>query len=182
MIVFPLELSMMKILEKHSIMTQLEQLIQRMHHDTIMTCSQNEFKEFYKKCNIARHNITPYTHQQNGVLERIITMMTGKARSVINGVDLGQEVWVEAMNIGCHLVIRLPSQALDDTTPYEIWTCKKPFLKHIMVFGFYFYVHIPKENRAKVDNKDEQCIFIRYKYGLKGFMPCNSKTKKVLYS
>jgi hypothetical protein len=46
-------------------------------------------------------------------------------------------------------------------------------MTHLMVFGCDVYVHIPKENRSKLDKKAEKCIFIGYKYGLKGYKVWN---------
>ena len=52
-------------------------------------------------------------------------------------------------------------------TPQEVWTGKEISLTHLKVFGYDAYVHVPKENRSKLDKKDDKCIFIGYKYGLK---------------
>jgi hypothetical protein len=49
-------------------------------------------------------------------------------------------------------------------------------------FGCDSYVHVPKENRSKLDNKDEKCIFIGYKDGVKGYNLWNLETKKIVYS
>jgi hypothetical protein len=38
---------------------------------------------------------------------------------------------------------------------HEVWTGKKPSIEHIIVFGCDAYVHVPKENRIKMDNKYE---------------------------
>jgi transposase len=51
----------------------------------------NEFKEFYKKCGIARKKTTPYTPQHNGVAERMNRTLMENARSMLSGVGLGQE-------------------------------------------------------------------------------------------
>jgi hypothetical protein len=50
------------------------------------------------------------------------------------------------------------------------------------VFGFDAYVHVPKENRSKLDKKAEKCIFIGYKDGVKGYKLWNPETKKIVYS
>jgi hypothetical protein len=73
------------------------------------------------------------------------------------------------MGTACFLVNRSPSSMLDEKIPHEVWTGKKPSLKHFRVFGFDAYVHVPKENRSKLDNKAEKCIFVGYKYGIKGY-------------
>ena len=83
-----------------------------------------------------------------------------KARCMLSGARLGQEFWVEVVGTTCYMVNRSPSSALDDKTLQEVWTSKKPSLTHLKVFGYDAYVHVPKENRSKLDNKVEKCIFI----------------------
>ena len=50
------------------------------------------------------------------------------------------------------------------------------------MFGCDAYVHVPKENRSKMDKKAEKCIFIGYKDGVKGYNLWNPETKKNVYS
>jgi hypothetical protein len=69
----------------------------------------------------------------------------------------------------CYLANRSSSSVSDDKTPQEVWSGKKHSLTHLKVFGCEAYVHVPKENMSKLDKKDEKCIFIGYKYGLKGY-------------
>ena len=67
------------------------------------------------------------------------------------------------MDTACYLVNSSPSSALEDKTPQEVWTSKKPSLSHLRVFGCDAYVHVPKEKRTKLDSKFEKYIFIGYK-------------------
>ena len=64
----------------------------------------------------------------------------------------------------CYLFNRSPSLALEDKTPQEICTGKKPSLSHLGVFGCDAYVHVPKEKRTKLDSQSEKCIFVRPLY------------------
>eukprot|EP00253_Pinus_taeda_P016081 PITA_16081 len=82
------------------------------------------------------------------------------ARSMLSGARLGQEFWVEAVETSCYLVNRSPSTTLEDKTPQEVSTGKKPSLSHLRVFGCDAYVHVPKEKMTKLDSKSEKCIFI----------------------
>jgi hypothetical protein len=107
--------------------------------------------------------------------------MTEKSRSMLNDGDLGEELWAEAVGTTCYLVNRSDSSTLDDKTPNEVWTGKKPSLQHLRVFGCDAYVHVPKENRSKLDKKVEKCIFIGYKDGVKGYKLWNPKTNKTVY-
>ena len=129
---------------------------------------KKKFEEFCKKCGIARQKNTPYTPQQNGVAERMNITLMEKERSMLSGIGLGQEFWVEAVETARYLVNISPSLALEDKTPHEVWTSKKLSLSHLRVFGCDAYVHVPKDKRTKLDNKSERWIFIGYKDGLKG--------------
>jgi hypothetical protein len=91
-------------------------------------------------------------------------------------------VWTEVVGTACYLVNQSPSSSLDGKTPHEVWTGKKPSLTHLMVFGCDAYAHVPKENTSKIDKRDEKCIFIGYKDGLKGYKLWNQEIKKVVYN
>jgi hypothetical protein len=105
-----------------------------------------------------------------------------KSRCMLSGAGIGQEFWAKAMGTACYLVNRSPSSALGDKTPQEVWTGKEPSLTHLKVFGCDAYVHVPKENKSKLDKKAEKCIFIGYKDGLKSYNLWKLETKKVVYS
>jgi hypothetical protein len=105
-----------------------------------------------------------------------------KIRSMLSGAELGHEFWEEALGTTCYLVNQSPSSTLDEKNPHEVWTKKKPSIQHLRVFGCDAYVHVPKENRSKLDKKDEKCIFIGYKDGVKGYNLWNPETKKTIYS
>ena len=83
---------------------------------------------------------------KNRVAERMKKTLMERERSMLSGVRLGQEFWVEAVETACYLVNRSPSSPLEDKTPQEVWTRKKPSLSHLRVFGSDAYVHVPKEN------------------------------------
>eukprot|EP00253_Pinus_taeda_P001996 PITA_01996 len=148
--------------------------------DNIGEFYSKEFEEFSKKCGIAWHKNTPYTPQQNGVVERMNKTLMERVRSMLSGVRLGQEFWIEAVETTCYLVNRSPSSALEDKNPQEVWTFKKPYLSHLRVFGCDAYVHVPKEKRTKLDSKSEKCIFTGYKVGLKGYKIWKPATRKVV--
>ena len=43
-------------------------------------------------------------------------------------------------------------------------------------------MRIPKDKRRKLDNKEEKCIFVDYKDGIKGYKLWNHVTRKIVYN
>ena len=99
---------------------QTEKKIKVLMKDNGGEFCKKEFEQFCKKCGIAWQKTTPYTPQQNGVAEIMNRMLMEKARSMLSGVGIGQELWAEAMETACYLVNKSPSSTLDDKTPQEV--------------------------------------------------------------
>ena len=83
-----------------------------------------------------------------------------KARSMLSGAGLGQELWALAVDTACYLKNRSPTSALVDKTPYEVWSGQKPSVAHLRVFGCEAFMHVPKEKRSKLDNKAENASLL----------------------
>ena len=105
-----------------------------------------------------------------------------KARSMLSGVGLEQRFWAEAVATAFYLVKKSPTSAVVGKTPMEVWSGKKPSIRHLHVFGCEAYAHVPKEKRSKLENKAVKCIFIGYSAGVKGYKLWDPVTSKVLYS
>jgi hypothetical protein len=88
-----------------------------------------------------------------------ITLMD-KARSMLSGAGLAQEFWVEVVNTTKYLLNMSPSLALVNLTPHKVWYSKNPLVSHLKLFGCDVFVHVPKENRSKMDIKTIKCIII----------------------
>jgi hypothetical protein len=141
-----------------------------------------EFNQFCKQCSISRQNTTPYTPKQNGFVERMNRTLMDKARSMLSGVGLTQELWVEAVDTKKYLLNMSPSSALINTTPHEVCWGKNPSVSHLKVFGYDAFVHVPKEKRSKLDKKVVNCIFVGYKEGMKGYKLWDPASRKTMYS
>ena len=104
-----------------------------------------------------------------------------KERSMLIYARLSQEFWVEAMDIACYLVNQFPTSTLVGKTPhvhvmikmYLSWTSQSLWL--------YAYVHVLKENKIKLDNDVDKCIFTGYNDGIKGYKLWNPITNKMLF-
>ena len=105
-----------------------------------------------------------------------------KARSMLSGAGLGQELWEVVVDTACYLKNRSPTSTLVDKTPHEVWYGKKYSIEHLRIFECDAFKHVPKEKRIKMDNKEGKCIFVGYKDGIRGYKPWNPITRKIVYS
>ncbi|KAH9291059.1 hypothetical protein KI387_044630, partial [Taxus chinensis] len=109
-------------------------------------------------------------------------MLMEKARSMLIGAGLEKRFWAEAVTTTCYLINRSPTSMLVDKMPMEVWLGKKHSIRHLRVFGYEAYAHVPKEKRTKLDSKAVKCIFIGYGYGVKGYKLWDPIAQKVIYS
>jgi len=61
-----------------------------------------------------------------------------------------------------YIMNQTPTTSIHGMTPEKKFTCKKPNVSHLRVFGCIAYVHILDEKRSKLDPKAKKCIFIGY--------------------
>ena len=70
--------------------------------------------------------------------------------------------WGEAVNTAVYFINRLPSLPLNFDIPQRVWTGKDVPYSHFEVFGCKAFMHVPKEQRMKLDDKATSCIFVGY--------------------
>jgi len=121
-----------------------------------------EFTTFCKERGIKRQLTNPHTPQQNGVAERKNRTIMEMARSMLNGKSLPNSFWAEAVNTAVYILNRCTTKAVDGRTPQEAYSGKKPSVAHLKVFGSECFMHIPDEERTKLQPKSRKCIFLGY--------------------
>ncbi|KAE9610159.1 putative RNA-directed DNA polymerase [Lupinus albus] len=77
---------------------------------------------------------------------------------------------------------RLLSSILDFKSPFEVLMHKQFDLQQLKVFGCLCYASTLTRNRQKLDARARKCIFIGYKFGTKGFLLQDIKTREIFLS
>ena len=131
-------------------------------------CSRN-FDEYLKQKGITRQLTVPNNPAQNGLAERMNRTIVESARSMMFHSNLSVNFWAEAVNTAVYLKNRSPTTALDGITRYECLFNRKPDVAHLRVFGCIAFVHVPSDQRKKLDRKSRKVIFVGYPDGTKGY-------------
>ncbi|KAK2979863.1 hypothetical protein RJ640_002776 [Escallonia rubra] len=141
-----------------------------------------EFKAFCEQNGIHRPLTIPYSPQQNGVVERKNRSIVNMTRSMLKSKNLPKEFWAEAVDCAVYLSNRSSTRSVWNQTPQEAWSGYKPSVSHLKVFGSIAYVHVPDQQRKKLDDKSEKFIFIGYSQESKGYKLYNPVDKKMKVS
>ena len=142
----------------------------------------HEFKEYCSKHGIRHEKTVPGTPQHNGVAERMNRTIVEKVRCMLRTAKLPKSFWGAAVLTACYLINRSPSAPLGFDVPEKVWTCKEISYNHLKVFGCKAFIHVPKEQRSKLDDKALPCIFIGYGNEEFGYKVWDPKTRKVIRS
>eukprot|EP00253_Pinus_taeda_P028318 PITA_28318 len=117
-------------------------------------CSK-DFESYCDMNGIKRQHTTTYTPQQNGIAERKNHTMVEMARCMLQTKGLSNSYWGDAVATTVYILNHSPTSALENMTPYEATYGEKPNVNHFKVFGCLTYVHVPDQNRKKLDAKSE---------------------------
>lgn len=144
--------------------------------------TSNRFQAHLKTCGI-RHELTiPKTPEQNGVAERLNRTLVETTRAMLLDAKLPHQFWAEAVSTATYLRNRSPTSAVEGATPHQAWYGQKPRVEHLRVFGSAAYVHIPKDERGKLDPKAKKCVLLGYGNVRKGYRVYDHSSRKVFYS
>jgi hypothetical protein len=133
------------------------------------------------KRGITHRKTAGYSLEQNGSAERLNRDLQEKGRAMLEDSGLGEELWAKAMVTANYIRNRLPSR-VHRKTPWEKFFGEKPDVNHMRVFGARAYMHIPKENRKKMQSVSEKGVFVGYELDCKAYRVLRERNGRILVS
>ena len=141
-------------------------------------CS-DEFNTLCKKEGIVRLRIVRHTPQQNGVAECMNRTLMEKVRCMLSNAQLSKSFWKEVASTACYLINRSPSVAIEKKTPQEVWSSSPATYLDLKIFECPAYAHV---DNGKLEPRSMKCIFLGYRFGVKGYKLWCPETKKLVIS
>ncbi|RVW93925.1 Retrovirus-related Pol polyprotein from transposon TNT 1-94 [Vitis vinifera] len=126
------------------------------------------FAKFLEKRGIRAQYTMPGTPQQNGVAERRNRTLMEMVRSMMSYSSVPISLWGEALKTAMYILNRVPSKAVPKT-PFELWTGRKPSLRHIHIWGCPAEARIYNPHEKKLDSRTISGYFIGYPDKSKGY-------------
>ncbi|CAM8940925.1 unnamed protein product [Rhodiola kirilowii] len=127
------------------------------------------FAKFLENRGICAQYTMPGTPQQNGVAERRNRTLMDMVRSMLRNCSLPTSLWIYALKTATYLLNRVPSKAVPKT-PYELWTGRKPSVKHLRVWGCPTEVKLYNPHEKKLNPRTVSGFFIGYPEKSKGYI------------
>ncbi|GJV49100.1 retrovirus-related pol polyprotein from transposon TNT 1-94 [Tanacetum coccineum] len=98
----------------------------------------------------------------NGLAERMNRTLVERVRCLLSHAGLPVSFWGETLNTAVHVINLTPCVPLRFDVPDRVWSGKDVSYHHLRVFGCKASVHIPKDERSKLDVKNKPCVFLGY--------------------
>jgi hypothetical protein len=141
-----------------------------------------DFQAYFQSQGIIHQTTCPQTPEQNGLSELKNRHLLDMARSLLLSSHMPKYLWGEAVLTASHLINRLPSSTLHGQVPFEVLSTHVsiPSLNTLpaRVFGCVVFVHLPKNQRSKLDARALRCVFVGYGTHQKGYKCYHPPTQK----
>jgi len=120
------------------------------------------------------------TPQQNDVLERRNQTLMNMVRSMLSNSSVPISLWMYALKNAMYLLNRVPSKTIQNT-PFELWTSRKPSLRHLHVWGCQEEIRIYNPQENKLDARIINGHFIGYPTKSKRYMfYCPTRSTRIV--
>jgi hypothetical protein len=117
-------------------------------------------EEYLEEEGIEHEFSAPYTHQENGVVERKNMTLIDMARTMLGEYKTSERFWSEALNTACHAINCLYLHRLLKKTTYELLTGNKPNVSYLRVFGSKCYILVKKGRHSKFAPKSVEGFYL----------------------
>jgi hypothetical protein len=137
-----------------------------------------EFTSYCMDDCVQHHYSTPYSPQQNGVVERRNHMVVGMTRTLLKQRGMSDVFWGEAVVTTVYIPNCSPTKALIGWTLYEACHGRKPAVSHLRVFDCLAF---SKElgHIGELDDRSTPVVFIGYAEGSKAYHILDPRTHRV---
>jgi hypothetical protein len=122
----------------------------------------SQIEGFLEEEGIKHEFSSPYTPQQNGVVERKNRTLLDMARTMLDEYKTPDRFWAEAINTTCYSINRLYLHWILKKTSYELLTGKKPNVSYFRVFGSKCFILVKRGRKYKFAPKVVEGFLLGY--------------------
>ncbi|KAL0391906.1 UNVERIFIED_CONTAM: Retrovirus-related Pol polyprotein from transposon RE1 [Sesamum radiatum] len=166
----------------NTIKTQYDAIVKIVRTDNGSEFVNSSCNTLFQSLGITHQRTSPYSPQQNGVVERKHKHLLAVARALLFEGSLPRRFWGECILTATYLINRLPSSLLQWKSPFEILHNKSPSFDHLRVFGCLCYATNVQPHKDKFAHRADKCIFLGYCQLQKAYRLYNLQSHSLLTS
>jgi hypothetical protein len=156
--------------------------IKKIRSDNGTEFKNSQIEGFLDEEGIKHEFSSPYTPQQNGVVERKNRTLLDMARTMFDEYKTPDRIWAEVINTACYSVNRLYLHRILKKTSYELLTGKKPNFSYFRVFGSKCFILIKRGRNYKFAPKAVEGFLLGYDSNTRAYRVFNKSTGLVKVS
>jgi transposase InsO family protein len=127
--------------------------IKKIRSDNGTEFKNSQIEGFLEDEGIKHEFSSPYTPQQNGVVERKNITLLDMARTMLDEYKTLDRFWAEAINTARYSINRLYLHLILKKTSYELLTSKKSNVSYFRVFGSKCFILVKRGRKSKLAPK-----------------------------
>jgi hypothetical protein len=158
---------------------EFELPIKKVRSDNGSEFQNTNVEEFLDEEGIKHEFATPYTPQQNGVVERKNRTLIEMARTMLDEYKTQYIFWAEAINTACHAINRLYLHKFHKKTSYDLIIGKKPKVSYFRVFGCKCFILNKRPRTSKFAPKVDEGFFLGYGPNEHAYRVFNLTTERI---
>jgi hypothetical protein len=150
--------------------------IKKIRSDNGTEFRNSQIEGFLEEEGIKHEFSSPYTPQQNGVVERKNRTLLDMARTMLDEYKTPDRFWAEATNTACYSINRLYLHQILKKISYELLTGKKPKVSYFRVFGSKYFILIKIGRNSKFAPKAVEGFLLGYDSNTRAYRVFNKST------
>jgi hypothetical protein len=150
--------------------------IKKIRSDNGTEFKNSQIEGFLEDEGIKHEFSSPYTPQQNGVVERKNRTLLDMARTMLDEYKTPDRFWTEAINTACYSINRLYLHRILKKTSYELLTGKKPNVSYFRVFGSKCFILLKRGRKSKFAPKVVEGVLLGYDSNTRAYRVFNKST------
>jgi transposase InsO family protein len=153
--------------------------IKKIRSDNGTKFKNSQIEGFLEDEDIKHDFSSPYTPQQNGVVERKNRAILDMARTMLDEYKTPDRFWAEAINTACYSINRLYLHRILKKISYELLTGKKPNVSYFRVFGSKYFILVKRGRKSKFAPKVVEGFLLGYDSNTRAYRVFNKSTRIV---
>jgi hypothetical protein len=150
--------------------------IKKIRSDNGTEFKNSQIEGFLQEEGIKHEFSSPYTPQQNSVVERKNRTLLDMARTMLDEYKTPDRFWAKAINTACYSINRLYLHRILKKTSYELLTGKKPNVSYFRVFGRKCFILIKSGRNSKFAPKAVEGFLLGYDSSTRAYRVFNKST------